>query len=288
MSPRAAPPGMSEVAPIAVKSRRAVTRRWLLLCAVLSGLLPGAVAAEAAEAVEPQTAATAPVHSYRVKARYPHDPNAFTQGLVYDGGLLLESTGGYGESTLREVELRSGKVLRAVRLPPDVFGEGLTLWGGQLVQLTWRNQVGFVFDRESLRFKSQFRYATEGWGLTHDGQSLIMSDGSATLYFLDPESFTVRRSLQVRDGMTTVTQLNELEFIKGEIYANIWHSDRIARIAPDSGQVRGWIDLSGLRAPNARQDRDAVLNGIAYDAQSDRLFVTGKRWATLYEIEVTQ
>ncbi len=233
------------------------------------------------------TASGTPVFGYRVINRFPHDPTAFTQGLVYAGGVLYESTGLLGQSTLREVDLETGKVRRLVKLPARVFGEGLALWKERLVQLTWRSRVGFVFDRESFQFLRQFRYMTEGWGLAHDGKQLIMSDGSANLYFLDPETFALIDRLEVKDNGVPVAKLNELEFIKGEIFANVWETDRIARISPDTGNVLSWVDLSGLLGPVVVDKRDgSVLNGIAYDVEGDRLFVTGKRWPQLFEIQL--
>jgi glutamine cyclotransferase len=250
------------------------------------GLVVAALVLALALPVYAEAPPATPHYGYRIKNRYPHDPAAFTQGLVYHNGVLLESTGGFGESTLREVDLETGRVLRALRLPREIFGEGLALWRNQLVQLSWRNGIGFVYDRDTLQFKKRFSYETEGWGLAQDGASLILSDGSATLYFLDPESFSVRRRVEVRAQGKPVRSLNELEYVNGEILANVWHTDRIARIAPDTGEVRGWIDLGGLRGPREQRDPEAVLNGIAYDAEHSRLFVTGKRWATLYEIEL--
>lgn len=217
---------------------------------------------------------------------YPHDPKAFTQGLVFSEGFLYESTGLRGQSTLRRVELKTGKVIQSHSLAPRHFAEGLTLWKDRLIQVTWHSGVGFVYDRESFAKEREFSYEGEGWGITHDGQLLIMSDGSANLRFLDPTTFEVTRSLEVRDAGIPVSNLNELEVVKGEILANIWGKDWIARISPDTGQVLGWIDLSPLRnALGPVQGIDA-LNGIAYDADADRLFVTGKLWPSLFEIRV--
>jgi glutamine cyclotransferase len=215
---------------------------------------------------------------------YPHDPLAYTQGLVFDRGELLEGTGKYRESTLRRVELQSGRVLQSVRLPGDAFGEGITVRGGEVFQLTWRNQYGIVYDRSTLRELRRFRYQGEGWGLTHDGTHLILSDGSSTLRFLDPKTFRVVRQLMVRSDGRRVANLNELEYVRGEILANIWYKDYLARISPANGEVLGWIDLHTL-APDGL-DRESVANGIAYDAESDRLFVTGKNWPQLFEIRL--
>jgi glutaminyl-peptide cyclotransferase len=223
---------------------------------------------------------------YRVVNIYPHDPRAFTQGLVYIDGHLYESTGLNGRSSLRMVDLATGQVQQKFDLPQQYFGEGLAPWGSTLVQLTWQNHVAFVYDRFSFRKLRTIPCPWEGWGLTEDGKSLILSDGSSTLHFLDPETFHELRKITVKDHGNPVDKLNELEYIHGEIYANIWYSDRIARISPSTGQVLGWIDLTGLLAPAEHTDPDAVLNGIAYDAAHDRLFVTGKLWPRLFEIKV--
>ena len=228
-----------------------------------------------------------PVVSYRVIQHYPHDPEAFTQGLLFHQGYLYESTGLYGQSTLRRVKLETGEVTQAVPLDAGLFGEGLTLWQDQLIQLTWLAGVALVYDLHSLTLLHTFNYTGQGWGLTHDGQHLILSDGTATLRFLNPDSFEEIRRVQVLEAGTPVTQLNELEFVNGEILANVWHTDRIARIDPQSGQVRGWIDLTGLLPEHLKpKDREGVLNGIAWDAENQRLFVTGKLWPKIFEIEL--
>lgn len=224
--------------------------------------------------------------SYRVVHSYPHDPQAFTQGLIFVDGRLYESTGIEGRSTLRMVDLETGRVLQETAVPSQYFAEGLTNWGSTLIQLTWQSHVAFVYDRFSFRLLRTMKYAGEGWGLTQDGRSLILSDGTAKLRFLDPATMHEVRSITVKDHGRPVKELNELEWVKGEIYANVWHSDRIARIAPATGRVLGWIDLAGLLPENERSNREAVLNGIAYDAAHDRLFVTGKLWPRLFEIEV--
>ncbi|QGJ70338.1 Glutaminyl-peptide cyclotransferase [Planctomycetales bacterium 10988] len=225
-------------------------------------------------------------YACRVVNTYPHDPQAFTQGLVYDDGELLESTGLYGESSLRRVELKTGKVLQQINISSTYFAEGITLWDGQIVQLTWRNRQGFLFDADSFKQTDQFRYAGEGWGLTHDGLHWIMSDGSNILRFIDPETREVVRKLPVFDRRFPVKELNELEYIDGEIYANLWHRDRIARISPESGQVTGWIDLRNLLPAHLRPNPEAIPNGIAYDPEEDRLFLTGKNWPKLYEVQL--
>jgi glutamine cyclotransferase len=215
---------------------------------------------------------------------YPHDRTAFTQGLVVDGGALYEGTGLNGQSSLRRVDLESGEVLQSIPLAAEHFGEGVTAWKDQLIQLTWKSRLGFVYDKATFQLLKTFNYPTEGWGLTHDGQSLIMSDGTPTLYYLDPVTLQETRRITVTDQGQPVFKLNELEFIHGEILANVWQTDRIARISPETGQVIGWIDLTGLLSEADRQQPVDVLNGIAYDAEHDRLFVTGKLWPKLFEI----
>ncbi|MEB3274999.1 MAG: glutaminyl-peptide cyclotransferase [Prochlorothrix sp.] len=228
-----------------------------------------------------------PVYGYRVLQTYPHDPEAFTQGLLFHDGELYEGTGLWGRSSLRRVTLVTGEVQQQHNLANRYFGEGLTLWGDRLIQLTWRSGQGFVYDRASFELLQTFQYGTEGWGLTQDGQSLILSDGSDRLYFLDPDTFELRRFVVVREGDRPLQRLNELEYINGEVWANVWLETRIARIDPATGQVLAWVDLTGLE-PTVRANPDAVLNGIAYDAEADRLFVTGKLWPRLYEIEVVE
>jgi glutamine cyclotransferase len=226
--------------------------------------------------------------SYTVVRSYLHDPDAFTQGLLVRGGFLYESTGQYGQSTLRKVRLDNGQVVQQHRLDKRYFGEGLTDWEGKLIQLTWREGLAFVYDLATFKPERTFAYNGEGWGLTHDGKRLIMSDGSSTLRFLHPETFRELGRITVLDRGRGVTDLNELEYVNGEIFANVWNTDRIARIAPASGQVTGWIDLAGLWPQAERGTSDAVLNGIAYDASSRRLFVTGKLWPRIYEIALVR
>jgi glutamine cyclotransferase len=224
--------------------------------------------------------------TYEVVNAFPHDPDSFTQGLIFLDGVLYESTGLYGESSLRRVALETGEVQRLVFLPDEVFGEGLTDWEETLVQLTWREGIGYVYNRDDFSHLTQFNYETEGWGLTQDGENLIMSDGSATLFFLDPETYAILSTVDVLDEDAPVTMLNELEYIQGEIFANIWQTDTIVRIDPETGAVKGWIDLGGLLPEEERTYTTNVLNGIAYDPETDRLFVTGKRWPKLYEIRL--
>jgi glutamine cyclotransferase len=223
---------------------------------------------------------------YEIVNVYPHDPNAFTQGLVIIDGRLFESAGQFGQSNIREVDLETGRVLRQHDLEAKYFAEGLTAWRESLVQLTWTAGTAFVYDRASFKLLRTRAYAGQGWGLTHDGRRLILSDGSPDLRFLDPETFEETGRVTVREGGRPVIELNELEFVRGEILANVWHADRIARINPSSGDVLGWIDLSGLLAPGEVTDPEAVLNGIAYDAARDRLFVTGKLWPKLFEVRL--
>jgi glutamine cyclotransferase len=231
--------------------------------------------------------ATAPTQGYTISGSYPHSVDAYCQGLVYHGGFLYEGTGGYdGESRLRKVELQSGRVLQEHQLDGRLFGEGITIWDDKIIQLTWRSQLALVYDRGTFEPVGRFDYRGEGWGLTHDGTQLIMSDGSATLRFLDPTTFQIKRRLTVRDGRRRITNLNELEYVEGEIYANIWYDDRIVRISPQTGRVLGWLDMSRLYPRSQRPDRDAVLNGIAYDPEQRRLLVTGKNWPRLFEIRL--
>ena len=229
--------------------------------------------------------APAPTVSATVLARYPHDPTAYTQGLTVADGVLYEGTGWYGESTLRRVDLLLGSVLQQVALPPEMFGEGIAVVGDRILQLTWKSHLGYVYDRSSFAQLRTFTYPTEGWGLTYDGTRLIMSDGSATLRFLDPESLAEVGQVQVRAAGLPVQRLNELEYVDGLVFANVYQSDQVAAIDPTSGEVQYWIDLSQLN-PAQQATMDEVLNGIAYDAQNQRLLVTGKRWPTLFEIRV--
>jgi glutamine cyclotransferase len=228
--------------------------------------------------------AAAPVQSYNVVHTYPHDRNAFTQGLVFYQGFLYEGTGLEGHSNIRKVELETGKVLQERALPPDFFGEGIVILNGKLYEITWQNKLAMVYDLTTFNLLQRFTYDTEGWGLTTDGKRLIMSDGTSTLRFRSPETFAETGKVQVADSGRPVEQLNELEWVNGEIYANVWNTKRIVRISPKDGHVLGWIDLSGLLKPEDRQDDTDVLNGIAYDATGKRLFVTGKKWPKLFEI----
>ena len=266
--------------PTGERSPKTLALRSILLASALLGWTMTARAQGRADAP--------PVYGYEIVNTFPHDPDAFCQGLAFRDGFLYEGTGQYGRSTLRKVELETGRVKKFTALSPRLFGEGITFLGDNLVQLTWRAGVGFVFDGESFKRRSTFRYFGEGWGVTTDGERLVMSDGSADLRFLDPKTFRVVQTVTVRSQGAAVDQLNELEYVEGEIYANRWGSDRIARISPKTGHVLGWIDLAGLLPRSRHVSRDAVLNGIAYDPQEKRLFVTGKLWPKLFEIRLVR
>lgn len=236
-------------------------------------------------AVTPALFGEAPVAGYQVVKTYPHDRSAFTQGLEYHNGFLYEGTGLNGRSTLRKVELATGRVVQQIALPYEYFGEGITMLAGEILQLTWQSQVGFVYGASDFKMRRQFRYTGEGWGLTNNGREVFFSDGSSTLRVLSPKTLAETRRIRVTDGATPVAQLNELEVVEGEIYANVWQSERVARISPATGKVVGWIDLRGLLSPIFSSGVD-VLNGIAYDAAGKRLFVTGKLWPSVFEIKV--
>jgi glutamine cyclotransferase len=228
-----------------------------------------------------------PTYGYQVVRSYPHDRGAFTQGLFFRDGVFYEGTGLNGQSGIRKVKVETGEVLQIKPLAREYFGEGIAEWHGQIFQLTWQSQVGFVYDLQTFAPVKRWSYTGEGWGLTHDDQRLIMSDGSAQLRFIDPATLKETGRITVRDARGPVESLNELEYVNGEIFANVWQTDRIARISPKDGKVTGWIDLSGLLAPADRAGTD-VLNGIAYDAKGDRLFVTGKLWPRVFEIRLVK
>ncbi|MEM7032013.1 MAG: glutaminyl-peptide cyclotransferase [Chloroflexota bacterium] len=236
----------------------------------------------------PSEAVAPPVYDYEIVNVYPHNPDAFTQGLIYLDDILYEGTGLRGASTIRKVDLETGTVLQSANLNAVLFGEGITILGDKLYQLTWQARRGFVYDKNTFALEQEFTYPTEGWGLTHNGEHLIMSDGTANLYFLDPETLTEVSRVEVTDRGAAVPQLNELEYIDGLVYANIWRSDFIAMIDPQNGAVVGWVNLTNILGPEDRVQRVDVLNGIAYDAQGDRLFVTGKWWPKLFEIKLKQ
>ncbi|MCK4308815.1 MAG: glutaminyl-peptide cyclotransferase [Candidatus Atribacteria bacterium] len=237
--------------------------------------------------LEPSTnSKVIPVYTYKVVNIYPHDRSAFTEGLVFEDGVLYEGTGLHGYSTLRRVKLGTGEILQICKLPPQFFGEGVTIYKNKIIQLTWQSHIGFVYDKYSFKLLQEFYYPDEGWGITHDGKHLIMSDGTQTLHFLDPESFDEIGQIEVSANDIPVTGINELEYIQGEIYANIWQTELIVMIDPLTGQVVGWIDLKGILSPGDDSETVDVLNGIAYDVKNDRLFVTGKFWPKLFEIKL--
>lgn len=228
-----------------------------------------------------------PVYGYEVVHTYPHDPSAFTEGLFYLNGYLYESTGLEAHSTIRKVRLETGAIIQKVDIPPEYFGEGIVAWGGHLISLTWKAQLGFVFDLATFKLQREFSYTGEGWALTQDGQQLIMSDGTPQLRFINPKTLKETNLLTVTLNGKAIPNLNELEWVKGEIYANVWHTNYILRIDPKSGEVIGLINLTGLlSATDKVSGPDGVLNGIAYDAKGDRLFVTGKNWPKLFEIRL--
>lgn len=262
--------------PIAGTARWQPFQRLLALAALCAGLLSWSAAAEPVA-----------IYGYEVVRSYPHDPQAWTQGLVWRDRELYESTGLHGRSSLRRVDLESGKVLHLVPLAQEFFAEGLAIWDDRVIQLTWRSQVGFVYELDGFERIGQFTYAGEGWGLTHDGTHLIMSDGSAELRFLDPVTFAEVRRVTVAHEDRPIALLNELEYVRGEIWANVWKSDLIVRISPADGRLVGVIDLRGLLTPQERAGAD-VLNGIAYDEAEDRVFVTGKLWPKLFEIRLVR
>ncbi len=265
-----------------------VTDRRLVLIALALIILPGIVfspsCANSKEAA-PSTDELA-LYTCEIVQTYPHDPDAFTQGLVFEDGILYEGTGLRGRSTIRKVALKTGGVLQRHELSDRFFGEGITIYEDKIIQLTWQANTGFVYEKDTFELIRDFTYATEGWGITHDGTHLIMSDGSATIYFWDPESLEEIGRIEVFDASGPVVRLNELEYIQGEIFANVWQTDYIARIDPETGRVTGWIDLTGLLKPDALKQPVDVLNGIAYDSKNDRLFVTGKLWPELFEIKL--
>jgi glutaminyl-peptide cyclotransferase len=250
----------------------AIAAAWLAIAPVGSNL-------------HAQRRAAVPVSGYKVVNAYPHDPDAYTQGLIYRGGFLYESTGRNGKSTLRKVKLETGAVLQQRQVDAAYFAEGLAEWKGRLFQLTWRSNVAFVYDLATFAPVKTLRYPGEGWGLAAGPDGLILSDGSADLRVLDPDTFREIRRVTVKDAGIAIDQLNELEVVRGEVWANVWHENRIARIDPKTGRVTGWIDMSGLMGMY-RLDAEAVLNGIAFDAASGRLFVTGKLWPKLFEIQL--
>ena len=246
------------------------------------------IAALAAAACGPASQASVPEYGYEVVHTYHHDPLAFTQGLVYLDGVFYEGTGLEEQSSIRKVKVETGEVLQKRDVPGQYFGEGIVVWKDRLLELTWKAEKGFIYDLATFQPKGDFPYPGEGWGLTTDGKRIIMSDGSAQLRFWDPETLKEIGRITVTDDGRPIDQLNELEWVKGEIYANVWQTDRIARIDPKTGKVTGWINLKGLLPTQDYNDLTDVLNGIAYDAKGDRLFVTGKRWPKLFEIKLVK
>lgn len=230
----------------------------------------------------------APIQTFSIVQTFPHDTSAFTQGLVFADGEFLESTGLQGESSLRRVEITTGKVLQQITVPNQYFAEGLALVGDELLQLTWQNRMGFVYDRKTFKQKRTFPYKTEGWGIAYDGASqLVMSDGSDQLFFLDPKTFAITRTIRVQDAGAPVGNLNELEWIEGEIWANVWTTNRIVRVSPATGTVNAVVDLENLWPMSQRRPPADVLNGIAYDKALRRIFITGKKWPLVYQIRVS-
>src|SRR3954463_5885170 len=234
----------------------------------------------------PPSASRAPVYKYTIVHAYPHDADAFTEGLEYHDGFLYESTGLNGKSSIRKVKLETGEVIQNRNISKDYFGEGITFWKDEIFQLTWSTEIGFVYDAKTFASKRSFNYKGEGWALTHNADSLIMSDGTSETRFIDPATFKERKRITVTDGGVPIKYVNELEWIKGEIFANIYTTDYIARIDPSTGHVTGWIDVRGMLP--RQNDGNTVPNGIAYDAEHDRLFVTGKNWPRLFEIRLVR
>src|SRR5579863_2607749 len=239
-----------------------------------------------AQSSGPKHPTKTPEYTFKIVRTFPHDSNAFTQGLAYRDGFLYEGTGLQGRSSLRKVRLETGNVVQHIDLGSEFFGEGITLFKNEIVQLTWQSQTGFVYSLKDFHLLRRFYYKGEGWGLTTDGQEIFMSDGTSEIRVLDPDTLAEKRRFTVRDGNTRIKELNELEFVEGELFANVWQTDRIARISPRTGEVLGWIDLKGLLSPVYRLQPGAVLNGIAYDAEHKRLFVTGKLWPEIFEIRL--
>jgi glutaminyl-peptide cyclotransferase len=232
------------------------------------------------------TGASAPTFGYEIVKAFPHNPLSYTEGFMFQDGTLFESTGGYGQSEVREVNLETGRATKLFALPKEYFGEGLTVYQNTLLQLTWQSEVGFIYDIDSLALEKVFSYRGEGWGITFDGQRLIVSDGSSNLQFWNPQTLSPTGSVQVTDQGRLIHNLNELEYIQGQIYANIWQTDRVAIINPQDGRVSAWLDLSGLLQTTDFRGQADVLNGIAYDQQNERLFVTGKLWPYLFQIKL--
>jgi glutaminyl-peptide cyclotransferase len=272
-------------APVMIKTPLGLIAGYALLLLIYCFALAPLGLALGQSASRPSRPKT-PEYTFKVVHVFPHDPAAFTQGLVYHDGFFYESTGLNGRSSLRKVRPETGEVVQRVDLAQEFFGEGIALLRNQIVQLTWRSQVGFVYNASDFHLLRRFSYTGEGWGLAANGTDFFMSDGTATILVLDGRTLREKRRLQVHDGGTPVTELNELEFVEGEILANVWQTERIARISPQTGKVVGWIDLTGLLSSVYKLEQGAVLNGIAYDAAKKRLFVTGKLWPSVFEIQI--
>jgi len=263
----------------------------LLLAMAAIGFVPAQSSSRTARPGQDARGGPVPTYGYQVVRSFPHDPAAFTQGLIVRDGVFYESTGLSGRSGIRKVKLETGEVMQSKPLAPEYFGEGITDWHGQIVQITWQSQAGFVYDMQTFEPTKRWTYTGEGWGLTHDDARIIMSDGTAQLRFIDPATLKETGRITVRDANGPIEHLNELEYVKGEVFANVWLTDRIVRISPKDGRVTGWIDLAGLLSPAERTEVErggGVLNGIAYDAATDRLFVTGKLWPRVFEIRLVK
>ncbi|MGO8806234.1 MAG: glutaminyl-peptide cyclotransferase [Candidatus Bathyarchaeia archaeon] len=267
-------------------------KKWIALSVVLiAAVILGASLLIFLNNKNNSTGSTASYYTYSILNTYPHDTNSFTEGLWYSDGFMYESSGSGNspdyQSTLRQVDLATGKIVQEYTLPIEYFGEGIAVVNDTIIQLTWQSNVGFIYNKTTFALLGNFTYPTQGWGLTYNGTNLIMSDGSDHLYFLNPTTFQRVGEIQVHDGNSSVTMLNSLDYIKGDVYANVWMTNKIAIINPDTGQVKAWIDLTGLPASVAsKTNMNAVLNGIAYDPQGDKLFVTGKDWTNLYQIKL--
>jgi glutamine cyclotransferase len=272
------------------KTRKSSIKFILVLLLSITALLVLSLAFHDADDVEfqvttNQTLQDIPVYKCIIIDEYPHDQNAFTQGLVFENNHLYEGTGLYGRSSLRKIILETGTILQVRNLSDQYFGEGITIYQNKIIQLTWKNNVGFVYDKDSFHKIQEFNYPREGWGITYDGEYLILSDGTSKLYFIDPETFEEIHQIQVFSNEGPVKHLNELEYVKGEIYANVWQTNLIALISPKTGQVTGWIDVTELQNLE-NNDPTSIPNGIAHDNENDRLFVTGKLWSKIYEIQL--
>ncbi|MGA9981801.1 MAG: glutaminyl-peptide cyclotransferase [Candidatus Sulfotelmatobacter sp.] len=262
-----------------------VLGRRLAIVFLLAALTPLLGQSSQQSSQQPHTARP-PEYTFKLVQVFPHDPAAFTQGLAYRDGFLYEGTGLNGRSSLRKVRLETGELVQRVDLSSEFFGEGIALLRNEVVQLTWQSQTGFVYNLSDFRLLRRFTYSGEGWGLATNGRDFFMSDGTAEIRVLDGDTLAEKRRIKVHDGDKPIDQLNELEFVEGEIFANVWQTNRIARISPQSGKVIGWIDLTGLLPPVYHLESGAVLNGIAYDADRKRLFVTGKLWPSIFQIQL--